>query len=60
LLSTVHWVATREDAHNAEEATILVHAWNERKKIFLPAQIELAWQVLTQKGWIKLDNVAGS
>jgi len=59
LLSTVHWVATREDAHNAKEATALVHAWNERKKRFLPAQIELAWNVLAQKNWIELDSAAG-
>lgn len=52
LLSTVHWVATREGAANPQEATVLVHAWNERKKSFLPEQIAVAWHTLTTKGWI--------
>jgi O-acetyl-ADP-ribose deacetylase (regulator of RNase III) len=52
LLSTVHWVATREGAKDADEATRLVHSWNERKKRFLPEQIAIAWKVLAVQGWI--------
>ncbi len=52
LLSSVHWVATREGASSAKEATERVHAWNERKKRFLPEQIAIAWGVLVANGWI--------
>ncbi|MGO8694362.1 MAG: hypothetical protein ACLQMF_11910 [Rectinemataceae bacterium] len=57
LLSTVHWVATREGAATHEEATGLVYAWNERKKRFLPEQIAIAWNVLVKKGWITPTTV---
>jgi hypothetical protein len=53
LLSSVHWVATREGATNPAEAARLVHAWNERKKRFLPEQIAIAWDILATKGWIR-------
>jgi len=53
LLSSVHWVATREGASSPEEASRLVHAWNERKKRFLPEQIAIAWDILATKGWIR-------
>ena len=53
LLSSVHWVATREGAADAQEAVTLVHAWNERKKRFLPEQIAIAWDILAAKGWIR-------
>ncbi len=52
LLSSVHWVATREGAKNAAEATSLVYAWNMRKRRFLPEQIDIAWKILDAKGWI--------
>jgi hypothetical protein len=53
LLSSVYWVATREGASNVKEATALVHAWNERKKRFLPEQIAIAWDTLIANGWIR-------
>jgi uncharacterized protein YwgA len=53
LLSTVHWVATREGVTNAEEVIARVYAWNERKKRFSPHQIKLALDVLKEKDWIK-------
>ena len=52
LLSTVHWVATREGAGTVEQAIAKTHAWNPRKQMFEPAQIRIAWNVLQQKGWL--------
>jgi O-acetyl-ADP-ribose deacetylase (regulator of RNase III) len=53
LLSTVHWVATKENATSSQQVIEKVHQWNERKKQFTPRQIELAYNVLIGKGWLK-------
>lgn len=52
LLSTVHFAATRLGAATPDEATRLVHGWNDRKRQFTPTQIRLAWQVLSEQGWL--------
>ena len=52
LLSTVHWVL-ESDAHRSRQDLIAsTYAWNESKSRFSPRQIELAADVLTEKGWI--------
>jgi hypothetical protein len=49
LLVKVHWVATRDGAKNADDATAWVHQGSDRKmSIFPPRHIELAWKVLEQ------------
>ena len=53
LLSTVHWVATREGATSPEEVVARTYAWNERKRRFAPHQITLAFDVLAKKHWLK-------
>jgi O-acetyl-ADP-ribose deacetylase (regulator of RNase III) len=52
LLATVHWVATREGATTHEAALEAVHNWNERKKIFTPRQVAIAFDTLQFKGWL--------
>jgi uncharacterized protein YwgA len=52
LLSTVHWVATREQATTLEEALTKIHAWNTRKRMFEPRHIRLAWERLEEAGWL--------
>jgi len=52
LLSTVHWVVTHESAKSINDVISRTYAWNERKKQFTPRQIALAFNVLSQKGWI--------
>jgi O-acetyl-ADP-ribose deacetylase (regulator of RNase III) len=52
LLSTVHWVVTREGAESADDVVARTYAWGERKRRFSPHQIQLALEVLTVKGWI--------
>jgi hypothetical protein len=57
LLSTVHWVATREGATTVHEALAGTYSWNERKKRFSARQIAVAFDVLSSKGW--LDRAVG-
>jgi O-acetyl-ADP-ribose deacetylase (regulator of RNase III) len=52
LLSTVHWVATREGATSPDQAVAAVYAWNDRKSRFSPRQVGLALDVLGQKAWL--------
>ncbi len=52
LLSTVHWVASRENAATANKARAKVYAWNERKKRFSPQQIGIAFDSLRDHGWL--------
>jgi O-acetyl-ADP-ribose deacetylase (regulator of RNase III) len=53
LLSTVHWVASREGAESFEGILKMTYAWNERKRRFSERQIGVALHVLSQKKWIK-------
>lgn len=55
LLSTVHWVAKRDNTSSIDQVIERTYAWNARKKQFSPRQIELALNVLSSKGWIGLD-----
>ncbi|ETR68740.1 MAG: Appr-1-p processing domain-containing protein [Candidatus Magnetoglobus multicellularis str. Araruama] len=52
LLSSVHWVITKENVISDTQLISQIHNWNERKKQFNKRQILLARQVLTQKGWM--------
>lgn len=52
LLATVHWVFAKEEAKSKKQVVTKVHQWNERKKQFTPRQIELAYNVLAEKGWL--------
>ncbi len=52
LLSTVHWVATREDAKTPEDAVSKIYDWNTRKRMFESRHIHLAWKRLHEAGWL--------
>ena len=52
LLSTVHWVVTKEGAVTEEAAIEKVYAWNQRKKMFESRHIRLAWKRLVDEKWI--------
>lgn len=54
LLATVHWVAAHEGAQNASQAQEKIYTWNERKHMFQAHHIEVAWNILQQKGWLNL------
>jgi len=57
LLSTVHWVATREGATTLDEVVARTYAWNDRKSRFSTRQIGLAFDVLANKGWLGAAEV---
>ncbi|MEW6219103.1 MAG: macro domain-containing protein [Thermodesulfobacteriota bacterium] len=52
LLSSVHWVMTRETAKPLGEVVERTYAWGERKRQFTPRQIGIAAAVLARKGWV--------
>ena len=52
LLSTVHWVATREKAKTAAQAIEKTYSWNVRKRMFKEEHITIVWKVLEQKEWL--------
>ncbi|MER9868765.1 macro domain-containing protein [Mesorhizobium sp. M0136] len=52
LLTTVHWVATHEQAKDAEEAVAKVYSWSDRKRRFSPRQVGIAFHTLNSKGWL--------
>lgn len=58
LLSTVHWVATREGATSPDEAVEMAYAWNDRKRMFKPEHIRVAWGALDREGWLALASGA--
>lgn len=51
LLSTVHWVMTREGAASDDEVIAQTYGWNERKRQFSESQLRLARRVLIEHGW---------
>jgi O-acetyl-ADP-ribose deacetylase (regulator of RNase III) len=53
LLSTVHWVATREGATGPEEVVAQTYAWNDRKRQFSDRQIALTYRTLLEKDWLQ-------
>ena len=52
LLSTVHWVITREGADTPEDIRQRIYAWSPGKRRFTPRQIALATRVLRDQGWV--------
>lgn len=57
LLSTVHWVMTRQGANRLDDVVQRTHTWNERKRQFTPRQIGLAVDRLTRKHWVTGDAI---
>ena len=55
LLSTVHWVVSKESSQSIDDVIAKTYAWSKRKKQFTQRQIGLALDVLKKKNWIKAD-----
>ncbi len=53
LLSTVHWIASEEKILDFDDIVNHTYAWSERKKQFSQRQIKIAFDVLSEKGWIE-------
>jgi len=58
LLATVHWVAVHDGARTVDKAVDAVYQWNDRKRVFEPRQIQLAWDVLDAGGWLRAESAA--
>jgi O-acetyl-ADP-ribose deacetylase (regulator of RNase III) len=57
LLSTVHWVITREAARSQADIVRHTYDWGARKERFTERQILLARAVLAERGWV--ENAGG-
>ena len=60
LLSTVHWVAREQDSQTIDDVVTHTYAWNERKRQFSRRQIKIAFDVLSEKGWIEHPDMPDS
>lgn len=60
LLATVHWVATRDSVHDLDAVVSRTYAWGDRKRKFSEKQIGLAFEVLSNKGWLRPQPVLAS
>ena len=58
LLSTVHWIVSKEQVQNVDDVVKQTYAWNDRKKQFSQRQIALAVNVLSHKGWIENSGIS--
>lgn len=58
LLSTVHWVASRENACTLDDGVRLTHTWGPRKAMFTREQIAIAWARLQSQGWFTSSSPA--
>ncbi len=52
LLSTVHWVAHESTKPDLEEVIGRTYEWNDRKSQFSMRQIGIAYERLSEQGWI--------
>ena len=59
LLSTVHWIASEEKILAFDDIVNHTYAWSERKKQFSWRQIKIAFDILSEKGWIEYPDVQG-
>lgn len=56
LLSTVHWVVTKEGALSEDEAVEKTYEWNARKSNFNELHIRAAYKVLAEQEWFNRDS----
>jgi O-acetyl-ADP-ribose deacetylase (regulator of RNase III) len=60
LLSTVHWVARHEEAASLDDAANKTYAWTDRKRMFTPTHIRIAWDTLLAEGWLSASSASGT
>lgn len=54
LLSTVHWIMTKERVFSQSAVINYVYNWNKHKRQFTERQIIVAMSVLSEKEWVKI------
>lgn len=57
LLSTVHWVVSKEQTQTFDNVVQRTYAWNPRKRQFSERQLKIAFDVLAGKGWIENPRI---
>ena len=55
LLASVHWLASHEKIEGPDAIMRAMYEWNTRKRRFSRRQIDLAYDVLSRKGWLSVD-----
>jgi O-acetyl-ADP-ribose deacetylase (regulator of RNase III) len=56
LLTTVHWAATQDGAHTADEALAVIADWTPRKReVFKERDVAIAWERLHEQGWLATE-----
>jgi len=56
LLATVHWVVTKEGARNLDDVINRVYKWSDRKRMFPEVHLQIAYEVLKEKGWFPRED----
>jgi O-acetyl-ADP-ribose deacetylase (regulator of RNase III) len=54
LLSTVHWVTTKDGVRDRAQVADAIWEWSHRKRQFTPGQIDLALEHLQSLGWVEV------
>ena len=60
LLSTVHWIIRQEKASTFDDVVKRTYAWSKRKTQFSRRQIRIAFDVLSEKGWLERPDLSDS
>lgn len=53
LLSTVHWVATREGAGTEDDTVAVTYSWSSRKRMLKERHVRMAWNIMQEQGWLR-------
>ena len=56
LLSTVHWIVNEQQTRSIDNIKKHIYNWNVGKEQFSQRQIELAFDVLSNKGWLNIPK----
>jgi O-acetyl-ADP-ribose deacetylase (regulator of RNase III) len=56
LLTTVHWIVTRERPSSEHQLFDRIYRWGQHKRQFSESQIRLASKVLLEKSWIPVQS----
>ena len=57
LLATSHWLIKNKKPETVKELFHLFSEWNERKSKFTEAQIDKAYRILIEKGWVNIPTI---